>query len=223
LNDLIADNPEIAFACAVLVSTLAGASLLVIAWRSRRRPFRASTGAVAAIALLLTGRQLAVTYAINRDDRELQRRTGIDVSSYSLWTVSDGVQHQLSEFRGKPVLLYRWATTCGPCRPSLPVLAQLASDVQGRATVILLSHEERATLLEYAKRRRIPAIAAYAPDSLVPPGRTWAFPQAPLPTVFLIDSQSVVRRTMVGRRSREHLRTLLEQLAAEPVERAVQH
>ena len=217
MNDFIADNPEIAFPLAILVSILAGASLLGIAYWSRRRPFRASSAAVAGVALLLTGWQLAVAYRVNRYDYELQRKTGIDASSYTLWTVGDGAQHQLGEFRGKPVLLYLWATTCGPCRPSLPVLAQLASDFQGRAAVVLLSHEDRDTLLDYARRQSIPAIAAYSPEPLVPPGRTWAFPQAPLPTVFLIDSQGIVRRIMVGRRSGEHLRALLEELATPAV------
>jgi thiol-disulfide isomerase/thioredoxin len=161
-------------------------------------------------------------YRINRAFHELQRRTGLDVASYAFWTVSDGAPHHLGEFRGKPVLLYLWATTCGPCRPSLPALKQIASDLQGRAVVVLLSTEDRGTLLEYAKKQDIPAIAAYSPDPRVPPGESWAFPQAPRPTTFLIDRSGVIRRVMVGSRSGEHLRALLTDLVASSASAAVQ-
>jgi hypothetical protein len=91
---------------------------------------------------------------------------------------------------------------------------ELASAVEGRAVVILLSHEDRTTLLEFAKRQAIPAMAAYAPEPRVEPGQSWAFPQAPVPTAFLVDGRGVVRKVMVGSRSGAYLRAHLEELVA---------
>jgi hypothetical protein len=76
--------------------------------------------------------------------------------------------------------------------------------------------------LEYAKKQDIPAIAAYSPDPRVAPGESWAFPQAPRPTTFLIDRSGVIRRVMVGSRSGEHLRALLTDLVAPSASAAVQ-
>jgi thiol-disulfide isomerase/thioredoxin len=220
--DFIADNPKLVFPLLVFAAALGGATLLVLAWRSRRRVITASIGALAGLALLFVGAQLQFFFRINRLLYELQERTGYDVASYTLWTVGDGAQRQLGEFRGRPILLYLWATTCGPCRPSLPALGQLASDVEGRAVVILLSHEDRSTLVEFARKQRIPAIAAYAPEPRVPPGQSWAFPQGPRPTTFIIDSRGVLRRVMVGHRSGGYLRAALEALVVSSRSTAVQ-
>jgi thiol-disulfide isomerase/thioredoxin len=222
MNDFIADNPGLVFPLAAVVTALTGACLVVFAWRNRSRRVHAFIGALAGISFLFAGSGFASYYRVNRAFHELQQRTGFDVASYTFWTVGDGAQHQLGEFRGKPVLVYLWATTCGPCRPSLPALKKIASDLQGRAVVVLLSTESRDTLLEYAKKQDIPAIAAYSPDPRVSPGQSWAFPQAPRPTTFLIDRWGVVRRVMVGSRSGEHLRTLLTDLVASSTSAAVQ-
>jgi thiol-disulfide isomerase/thioredoxin len=220
--DLVADHPRVVFPLLVSLSALAGAALLLLSWRGRRHVKWAAIGAVAGTTLMFTGWRLLLEFRMNQFFYTLQDRTGYDVSSYTVWTVEDDVKHQLREFRGQPILLYLWATTCGPCRPALPVLKELASVVEGRAVVILLSHEDRTTLLAFAKRQPIPAMAAYAPEPRVAPGQSWAFPQAPTPTTFLVDGRGVVRKVMVGSRSGAYLRAHLEELVASGGATAVQ-
>ncbi len=204
MNEFIADNPRLAFPLAVLVSGLCGATLMVIAWRSRQHPVRSLAGALLGIGFLVLAWRV-VSYRNRSYVFELQDRTGSDVSSYTFRTVRDGVEHQLSEFRGKPILLYLWGTYCGPCRSSLPVLARLAVDLDGRAVVVVLSTEDREILLRYSERKEIPGIAAYSSEPPVSSGSGW-----PRPTFFLIDAKGVVQRVMVGSRSGAHLRELVE-------------
>jgi thiol-disulfide isomerase/thioredoxin len=193
------------------LAAVGGAALLFLAWRCRPRLFRASIVALTGIALLVVSRRVANELRMSRIDFELQERTGYDVSAYRLWSVEDDTPRRLSEFRGRPILLYLWATFCGPCRPSLPVLGQLASDMEGRAVVILLSHEDRRILLGFDGRPGPPAIVAYAAPRPAADG-TWAFPQGTTPTTFLIDGRGVVRKVMVGHRSAGYLRAALEAL-----------
>lgn len=208
VSDFIAINSRILLPLGALASGLFGALLLVLAWRSRRRRVGALVGATMGVASLLVAWSLAGWYRMNRYTYELEDRTGTNVSSYRMWTVEEGVEHQISEFRGRPVLLYLWATHCGPCRLSLPVLAQLAVALQGRASVVLLSTEDRETLLAFSESYAIPGVAAYAPEPLIPSGSSWVFPQAPRPTLFLIDGKGVVQSVMVGSRAGAHLRQL---------------
>jgi thiol-disulfide isomerase/thioredoxin len=210
VNDFIADHARLVLPLAAAFSGLLGTILLVAAWRSRRRPASALLAAAFGVAALFMSLRFVGIYRINRYDYELQDRTGINVSAFTIWTVHDGVQHQLSEFRGRPVLLYLWATFCGPCRPSLPVLAQLALALEGRAAVIVLSTEDRETLLRYSQRQAIPGVAAYTPEPLIPSGSAWAFPQAPRPTLFVIDEKGLVQKIMIGSRAGSYLRKLAE-------------
>ena len=78
--------------------------------------------------------------------------------------------------------------------------------------VVLLSHEDRTILREFAGKPALPAIVAYAPAPLAAARGMWAFPQGPLPTTFLIDSRGVIRKVMVGHRSDGYLRAALEEL-----------
>lgn len=50
---------------------------------------------------------------------------------------ADGKIVSLEFFRGKPVLLDVWATWCAPCVKSLPQLAQLHAETQGKGLVLL--------------------------------------------------------------------------------------
>ena len=213
--DFIADHPQIVLPIAAFVSAFFGVGLFVVAWRARRHPLKPAVAGLAGVVLVGVSGQLLGQFGMNRSIYALQSKTGFGVASYRLWTVDNDVEHQLGQFQGKPVLLYLWATWCGPCRPTLPVLAELSAEFEGRAVIVALSHEERDALAEFAERSGIPGIAAYAPAPMIPPGRTWAFPQAPVPTTFLIDKSSVVRKVMVGPRSAEHLRALLGEMVAE--------
>ena len=44
---------------------------------------------------------------------------------------ADGDQKQLSDFRGKIVLLNFWATWCAPCRVEMPMISELQTDLGG--------------------------------------------------------------------------------------------
>lgn len=55
----------------------------------------------------------------NVDDTELQ-----DIVDFTL-VDQNGVEHTLSEYKGKIVFLNFWATWCGPCRSEMPDIQEL--------------------------------------------------------------------------------------------------
>ena len=48
------------------------------------------------------------------------------------FATADGDQKQLSDFRGKVVLLNFWATWCAPCRIEMPMLSKLQTVLGGK-------------------------------------------------------------------------------------------
>jgi cytochrome c biogenesis protein CcmG, thiol:disulfide interchange protein DsbE len=50
---------------------------------------------------------------------------------------ADGHDVRLSDFKGKPILINFWATTCGPCRLETPELVDLAAKYKDRGLTIL--------------------------------------------------------------------------------------
>lgn len=54
----------------------------------------------------------------------------------------DGTRHRLSDFRGKPVYVNFWATSCIPCTVELPDIQTLQAKHRGDLTVITVNRRE---------------------------------------------------------------------------------
>lgn len=80
----------------------------------------------------LLGRPAPINVTV-QGGRATVGRTAPDFTTQTL----DGRRVQLSQYRGKPVLLNFWATWCAPCKDEMPLI-QRASDIyQGQGLVVL--------------------------------------------------------------------------------------
>jgi thiol-disulfide isomerase/thioredoxin len=72
----------------------------------------------------------------------------------------------LSQFKGKPVLVNFWATWCAPCVKEMPSLGALAQEQQGKLVVIAASQDLEGwkVLTPWLKAHALPAALMVAHD-----------------------------------------------------------
>jgi thiol-disulfide isomerase/thioredoxin len=109
----------------------------------------------------------------------------------------DGVEHHLSDYRGKWVLVNYWATWCPPCLEEIPELVEFYERHKDKdAVVIGIDFEDISThsLRHWVGRLHIPYPVLREPASEQP-----AFgPLTVLPTSYLVDPEGEVVARNVG-------------------------
>jgi thiol-disulfide isomerase/thioredoxin len=101
---------------------------------------------------------------------------------------ADGRDVALSDFAGRPLLVNIWATWCAPCKAEMPLIDKLASDQEGRISVIAISQDlqGRAPVREFFNQASIKNLEPYTDQDLA---LSAAFGNSlALPTTILYDS-----------------------------------
>ena len=108
----------------------------------------------------------------------------------------DGKSYSLAALKGKPVLLDFWATWCGPCRKSMPVLEKLYSTYKDQGLVVLAVNtgEDRDTVAEFLKKTPMAYPAALSGDS----GILDSYKVTVYPTFVMIGADGNVAAYEVG-------------------------
>lgn len=128
----------------------------------------------------------------------------------------DGKKRQLSDLRGKVVLVNFWATWCPPCRREMPSIERLSHVLNGADFKILAVNvaENLDTVLSFTGTLEpVPTFPiVFDTDSSV----LQQWPVRGLPTTFILDKQGRVAYRAVGGREFDdpailaQLRTLLD-------------
>lgn len=112
------------------------------------------------------------------------------------FTSLDGREWSSDALKGKVVFVDFWATWCGPCRATIPELAQLSRAFPDDVVVIGVSKEPASTVTSFVEGKDIPYPCVAAPL----PGMPYQFRSVrSIPTIFVIDREGRIARTLVGR------------------------
>lgn len=120
---------------------------------------------------------------------------------------SKGKIHQLSDYRGKWVLVNFWATWCPPCLKEIPDLISLYKDRNNIMILgIAMDYEDSKTVMEYAEALSIPY-----PIVL---GDRWIASQldelSMLPSTYLFDPEGKPAARKIGLLTREDIEKFIQ-------------
>ncbi len=81
-----------------------------------------------------------------------------------------GKRVSLEDFRGKPVLLDFWATWCGPCRMSIPLVQDFYARHKAEGLVVLGLNmdEDRSGVFSFIQNYKMSYPVLFAADSTAP-------------------------------------------------------
>ncbi|MDP2266698.1 MAG: TlpA disulfide reductase family protein [Thiobacillus sp.] len=115
-----------------------------------------------------------------------------------------GVAHDLTQLKGRVVLINFWATWCPPCRREMPSMERLTQELKGEAfTVLAVNVGESVNGIELFTSQldadlSFPILLDRSSLSM----QTWKI--AGLPTTYLVDKKGRVVAGAIGGREFDH-------------------
>lgn len=80
---------------------------------------------------------------------------GLKFPDFSLTSI-EGKRYQLSDLKGKVIMLNFWFIGCAPCVAEMPLLNQLAEEYRGQDFLLLtFSTDDKESILNFRKKRKI--------------------------------------------------------------------
>ena len=105
-------------------------------------------------------------------------------------------QHRLSDYQGQVIYLDFWASWCGPCRKSLPMLNELRKELhtQGFEVIAINLDEEAEMGHKFLEKFPVSYPILFDDNGSTPR----AYEVRAMPTSYLIDRQGYLRKVHQG-------------------------
>jgi peroxiredoxin/outer membrane lipoprotein-sorting protein len=133
----------------------------------------------------------AKEYKPQQNERNMEGQPAPEFSLQSL----DGKIYNLSDLKGKVVLIDFWATWCGPCREELPSIEKLHKEFSDKGLVVLgINDEDKEKVQQFVNQQKLtfPTLL----DSGGAVARTYKVNA--IPRVILIDKDGKIVKDITG-------------------------
>lgn len=174
-------------------------------------------GFLVAGLLVLAGTLLVGAYfmAFPAQPAAPKKEAGPAVPDFALERLEGG-RLELSSLRGKVVVIDFWATWCPPCRAEMPWLVKMGQDLESRGVVfVAISEDDPPDQVPLVKEfaREVPGLEKFA--VLGNPEIETAYGVTSLPTLFIVDRDGRLVKSLVGSAREDAVVKLVEEVAAQ--------
>lgn len=144
-------------------------------------------------------------------------KTSADYSNLSTQAVfasklpnPDGVNQDLSQYKGKIIVLNFWATWCPPCREEMPELSELYTEYKNKNVVVLgVAVDELALVKEFAVATPVSYPLFSAENEGMELGSNLGNDKGVLPYTVIINQNGAVVDNYFGRINKSLIETAL--------------
>ena len=105
----------------------------------------------------------------------------------------DGKKINLSDFKGKVVLINFWATWCPPCKEEFILFKEIYKKYKDKGFEIIAINTDPENLEEFLREHKLPFIVVIANDETL----DYFNPQG-LPTSYLVNREGIVVKKRLG-------------------------
>lgn len=121
----------------------------------------------------------------------------------------DGTETSFADYRGTPLVVNMWATTCGPCVREMPALQEASVALDGRVTFIGVDTGEQIEVARpFAEDLGITFDLASDPDSSIIAG----IGSAAMPTTVFVDATGRIVDIHLGQLELDELTERIEEV-----------
>ena len=173
-----------------------------------------AVGSHVAIEIFRDGKRVPLTVTLTERPDDISSLTGSAIGSKMATLGKNFYKNgEKRQEHPKATLLDFWATWCGPCRQTLPVLEKMYNKYSCQGLeVIGISSEQKNTLLSFYKKQHASPYPLYRDADQ---GLWRRYGIHAVPTLMLLDSNGYIKRVWSGAPSFE----MLEKLVLEVLEK----
>ena len=114
------------------------------------------------------------------------------------WVGSDNISHNLTEFRGKSIIINTWNVNCIECGPELPYFQEIINKYSKQGLVFLSINtlDNTSSTREYLFSKKLDFTVMLDWNRLI--YKTFALPKNADPYTFFIDKNGVLKDIQIG-------------------------
>lgn len=159
------------------------------------------------VLVLLISFALVQAMDKEKEDKLPGLKVGVKAPDFTLKNL-EGEKVQLSDFKGKKVLINFWATWCKPCRDEMPAMEKYYQSASNDVVFLAVNTDPTSDVKGFADEMKLtfPILLDNADKTMN------AYGVLSIPTTFFIDEKGNIGSKHVGQMSYEEIKKYIEEL-----------